>query len=68
MGKLLQNILSYGFGAAMLASSASAFADDTFDLLGQYETVEAMGSGWNLGNTLEANSNGTPNETVFHTF
>lgn len=65
MGKLLQNILSYGFGAAMLASSASAFADDTFDLLGQYETVEAMGSGWNLGNTLEANSNGTPNETVW---
>ncbi|MEE1177647.1 MAG: cellulase family glycosylhydrolase [Paludibacteraceae bacterium] len=65
MGKLLQNILSYGFGAAMLASSASAFADDTFDLLGQYETVEAMGSGWNLGNTLEANSNGTPSETVW---
>lgn len=65
MGKLLQNILSYGFGVAMLASSASAFADDTFDLLGQYETVEAMGSGWNLGNTLEANSNGTPNETVW---
>lgn len=65
MGKLLQNILSCGFGAAMLASSASAFADDTFDLLGQYETVEAMGSGWNLGNTLEANSNGTPSETVW---
>ena len=65
MGKLLQNILSYGFGAAMLASSASAFADDTFDLLGQYDTVEAMGSGWNLGNTLEANSNGTPSETVW---
>ncbi len=65
MGKLLQNILSYGFGTAMLASSASAFADDTFDLLGQYETVEAMGSGWNLGNTLEANSNGTPSETVW---
>ena len=65
MGKLLQNILSYGFGAAMLASSASVFADDTFDLLGQYETVEAMGSGWNLGNTLEANSNGTPSETVW---
>lgn len=65
MGKLLQNILSYGFGVAMLASSASAFADDTFDLLGQYETVEAMGSGWNLGNTLEANSNGTPSETVW---
>ncbi len=65
MGKLLQNILSCGFGAAMLASSASAFADDMFDLLGQYETVEAMGSGWNLGNTLEANSNGTPSETVW---
>ena len=65
MGKLLQNILSYGFGVAMLASSASAFADDTFDLLGQYETVEAMGSGWNLGNTLEANSNGTPSETIW---
>lgn len=65
MNKRLQNVMTFGLGAAMLSISASAFADNQFDNLSQYEMVEAMGAGWNLGNTLEANSNGTPNETVW---
>ncbi|MCD7728231.1 MAG: cellulase family glycosylhydrolase [Ruminococcus sp.] len=40
-------------------------AEDTFDDLDQYEIVEAMSPAWNLGNQLEATSNGTPNETVW---
>lgn len=31
----------------------------------QAQIVAAMGAGWNLGNQLEANSNGTPSETVW---
>lgn len=65
MDKRLQKVLIFGLGAAMLSNVASAFADNQFDNLSQYEMVEAMGAGWNLGNTLEANSNGTPNETVW---
>ena len=65
MDKRLQKVLIFGLGAAMLSNVASAFADNQFDDLSQYEMVEAMGAGWNLGNTLEANSNGTPNETVW---
>lgn len=65
MDKRLQNVLTFGLGATMLSMSASAFADNQFDDLSQYEMVEAMGAGWNLGNTLEANSNGTPSETIW---
>ncbi len=65
MDKRLQKVLIFGLGAAMLSNVASAFADNQFDDLSQYEMVEAMGAGWNLGNTLESNSNGTPNETVW---
>lgn len=65
MDKRLQKVLIFGLGAAMLSNVASAFADNQFDELSQYEMVEAMGAGWNLGNTLEANSNGTPSETVW---
>ena len=65
MDKRLQKVLIFGLGAAMLSNVASAFADNQFDDLSQYEMVEAMGAGWNLGNTLEANSNGTPSETVW---
>lgn len=65
MDKRLQKVLIFGLGVAMLSNVASAFADNQFDDLSQYEMVEAMGAGWNLGNTLEANSNGTPNETVW---
>lgn len=65
MNKRLQNVMTFGLGAAMLSISAAAFADNQFDDLSQYEMVEAMGAGWNLGNTLEANSNGTPSETIW---
>ena len=65
MDKRLQKVLIFGLGVAMLSNVASAFADNQFDDLSQYEMVEAMGAGWNLGNTLEANSNGTPSETVW---
>lgn len=61
----LRDFLTFGLGATMLATSASAFADNKFDDLSQYEMVEAMGAGWNLGNTLEASMNGTPNETCW---
>lgn len=37
----------------------------TFDDLNQSQIVEAMGAGWNLGNQLEASSNGTPSETAW---
>ncbi len=37
----------------------------TFDDLNQSQMVEAMGAGWNLGNSLEATSNGTPGETAW---
>jgi len=33
--------------------------------LNQVQITAAMGAGWNLGNQLEANSNGTPSETVW---
>lgn len=49
----------------MLATSVFASADNKFDDLSQYDMVEAMGAGWNLGNTLEASMNGTPNETCW---
>ncbi|MDF2845225.1 MAG: Cellulase [Herbinix sp.] len=38
---------------------------DTMDQLTQSQIVTAMGAGWNLGNALEANSNGTPSETAW---
>ncbi|MCQ2188511.1 MAG: glycoside hydrolase family 5 protein [Paludibacteraceae bacterium] len=65
MSKSLHNLFTFGMGAAMLSMSVPAFADNQFDDLNQHEIVEAMGAGWNLGNTLEANSNGTPNETCW---
>lgn len=36
-----------------------------FNNLSQDEIVSAMGAGWNLGNQLEANLNGTPSETAW---
>lgn len=38
---------------------------DTMDQLNQSQIVSAMGAGWNLGNSLEANSSGTPSETAW---
>jgi len=36
-----------------------------FQQLNQSQIVAAMGAGWNLGNQLEANINGTPSETAW---
>ncbi|MBQ9119906.1 MAG: cellulase family glycosylhydrolase [Lachnospiraceae bacterium] len=38
---------------------------DVFDMLTAAEITEAMGAGWNLGNTLEGNINGIPSETAW---
>lgn len=65
MNKKLRNFLKIGLGATLLASSLTAFADNQFDDLNQNEIVAAMGAGWNLGNTLEAHSNGTPNDSAW---
>ncbi|MDO5292707.1 MAG: cellulase family glycosylhydrolase [bacterium] len=44
----------------MVASAANTFEDYT-----QEKMVNAMGAGWNLGNQLEASSNGSVGETNF---
>lgn len=56
---LLSTVLS------SLGSTVSAAADLTpdFTQLNCAQLLSDMGTGWNLGNTLEANINGTPNET-----
>ena len=38
---------------------------EAFAALNQENIVKAMGAGWNLGNQLEANSEGTPSETAW---
>lgn len=43
--------------------SAAETAD--FTQLNASQIVFEMGAGWNLGNQLEANSNGTPSETAW---
>lgn len=63
MNKHIKNFLKLGLGAVLLSASSSAFADNQFDDLSQHEIVAAMGAGWNLGNTLEASVDGTPDET-----
>ena len=46
------------------AKTAEA-AGTTFNNLNQSQITEAMGVGYNLGNSLEAASSGTPNETAY---
>lgn len=45
--------------------TVEAADDGEFQEYGQDDIVKAMGSGWNLGNQLEASSNGTPGETYY---
>ncbi len=64
-----------GISAVVMSVSAMSFsavstvaadpADDVFDNLTQQQITEAMGPGWNVGNQLEASSNGMPNETAW---
>ncbi len=52
--------------ASQAASQAeSPKAAGTFTDLNQEEMTAAMGAGWNLGNTLEANKGGIPSETAW---
>ena len=52
-------------GAPGQMGSRADAADDGFQNLNQAEIVDAMGAGWNLGNQLEANSDGTPVEDAW---
>ena len=62
-----------GISAAVMSISALSFSlnvtaytqDNSFDNLNQTQITEAMGSGWNLGNQLEASNNGVPSETAW---
>ena len=51
---------SYSFAKEPVATAADTFTD-----MDQNKIVAAMGAGWNLGNQLEASSNGIPNETAW---
>lgn len=68
--KLLSSILAAALAATAIISapiSAGAVSgeDQSFEDLDQYEIAEAMSPAWNVGNQLEANSSGTPNETAW---
>jgi endoglucanase len=47
-----------------VANAAPSMTSD-FKQLNSSQVVSAMGAGWNLGNQLEANNNGTPSETAW---
>lgn len=47
-------------------ASAASEADNAFNDLNQTEITEAMGAGWNLGNSLEASNRGIPSETAWN--
>ena len=46
-------------------STKKTVGTDSFQDLNRQQITEAMGVGYNLGNSLEANSGGTPNETAW---
>ena len=48
-----------------LAKDSVVTAADTFTDMDQNSIVADMGAGWNVGNQLEAASNGIPNETAW---
>ena len=62
---LLCFALAAGLGAGFVPVPAVRAAEDGFVDLNQNQIVEALGAGWNLGNQLEANSNGTPVEDAW---
>lgn len=47
-----------------VAHATTSMTSD-FTQLNATQIVSAMGAGWNLGNQLEASSNGTPSETAY---
>lgn len=76
---MLRKIIAITLAAVLLTASicvnglfpesgikAAAVSDTgTFDDLSQEEIVLDMGAGWNLGNQMEGNYNGTPGETAW---
>ncbi len=48
-----------------VTAAAEAVDETGWDELDQSAITAAMGMGWNLGNQLEANSNGVPSETAW---
>ncbi|GKX67529.1 glycoside hydrolase family 5 protein [Inconstantimicrobium mannanitabidum] len=44
---------------------AATISNSNFTQLNSSQIVSAMGAGWNLGNQLDANLNGTPSETAW---
>lgn len=69
MNNFVKRILTSALAAATAVSglslSASAEPDGSFTDLSAAEITDAMGAGWNVGNQLEASSNGTPSETAW---
>jgi endoglucanase len=55
-------LLAAAFGLSFVSTACRA---DTLTQLNGNQLTSAMGAGWNLGNQLEANSNGIPNETAW---
>lgn len=60
---LVATMLVVGVSTSSLATRASA---DTVTPLNAAQIVAEMGAGWNLGNSLEASSNGNPSETAWN--
>ena len=52
-------------GVTDRTSTNKTAGTDSFQDLNRQQITEAMGVGYNLGNSLEANSGGTPNETAW---
>lgn len=73
--KIFKKLLSLACTAVMAASvftgcssegkSESSAEKESSFTVSLENIAEELGAGWNLGNTLEANSGGTPNETVW---
>jgi aryl-phospho-beta-D-glucosidase BglC (GH1 family) len=64
-GRFFGTLFSVRFVLFALVICACILSPAAVQALTQAQITAAMGAGWNLGNQLEANSNGTPSETVW---
>ncbi|KPC77495.1 cellulase, partial [Thermoactinomyces vulgaris] len=55
--------MAVGVSVTGFASPAQA---DTMTQRNATQIIADMGAGWNLGNSLEANTNGVPSETAWN--
>jgi endoglucanase len=62
---LLAMVLMFTIVLPSLGSVASAAETADFTQMNLSQMAADMGAGWNLGNQLDASSNGTPNETAW---